>query len=143
MSASTDSNGDQVYLPSGKVKVAVAAAAAVFLSATVVVALTEQPTWVRWASIAWVIVAAGGLLELQVARVELRSDAVITRSVLGAVTTPYSEIEAVKLEDGQLHLKLRTSSWRHLPAWLSGAAAQSARVHLAKRAAAQAVVRLS
>ena len=113
--------------------VVVAASAVVLVAAAAVVAFTEQPSWVRIASVGWLVLAAAGLLELRVAREEFLAEALVTRSVLGSVTRLYSDIEDVQLADGQLHVKLRGSPWHHLPAWLSGAEAQSARAHLAKR----------
>lgn len=130
-----------VYAPTATFRIAVAISAILFLTFAAISAVTGQATWVVVTLAGCTLLGVLGIVESLIASVEVRTSEVAVRSLLGEKRFPFSVIEEVRLEGGQVHLKIRGAAWEHMPPWLPGRRAMSLRAQIARKLKAEAAPR--
>ena len=122
-----------VYQPTATFRIAVAVSTVLFVTFAAISAVTGAATWVVVTLAGCALLGVLGIVESLIASVEVRTDEVAVRSLRGEKRFAFSDIEDVRLEGGQVHLKIRGAAWEHMPSWLPGRRAMSLRTQIAKR----------
>lgn len=122
-----------VYTPTATFRIVVAASSFLFLTIAVISAVTGQATWVVVTLAGCTLLGVLGIIESLVSSVEVRTGHVVVRGLRGEKRFAFADVEDVRLEAGQVHLKIRGAGWEHMPPWLPGNRAMSLRAQIAKR----------
>ena len=122
-----------VYLPTPTFRILVAASTVLFLIVAAITAVTDQATWVVAGLAVCTLLGVLGMVESFISSVEVGASDVTVRSLRGVKRFAFSAIEEVRLEAGQVHVKIRGAGWEHMPEGLPGNRAMSLRAQIAKR----------
>ena len=112
------SEGSHTYRPSAWVRVAVGVAFLLFVGITVIAVQTALKPFYVVVSAGMAILAAIGVVELFVERVDLENDVVAIKRLFKAERIALSEVEKVSAEGGRTALLMKTGKWKKLPEWM-------------------------
>jgi len=122
-----------VYKPATAFRVRAVVLASLFILFTVITAVVGQRTWIVGPLIGCSVFAVIGIFEAFAVSIEVRASDVAVRDLRGEKSFAYSAIEEVRLEGGQVFLKIHDSGWQRMPTWLPWKRAMSLRAQVAKR----------